>query len=110
SDYEDRLLAKRVAVYSSMLLYQFYIQHEIIGTCSIEVHPKVIYLFAVEIKKKQQNKGFGTKAIAQLTTYLTQKYSRPLQIQADKDNKKAIKLYKKIGFKVVGEWIELIEK
>ncbi|OFK62222.1 hypothetical protein HMPREF2811_02615 [Globicatella sp. HMSC072A10] len=110
SYYEERLFVERVAADSSMVLYQFSIQNEIIGTCSIEVHPKVIYLFAVAIKKKQQNKGFGTKAIAQLTTYLTQKYHRPLQIQADRDNKKAIKLYQKIGFKTVSEWIELIEK
>lgn len=110
SYYEERLFVERVAADSSMVLYQFSIQNEIIGTCSIEVHPKVIYLFAVAIKKKQQNKGFGTKAIAQLTTYLTQKYRRPLQIQADKDNKKAIKLYQKLGFKTVSEWIELIEK
>lgn len=110
SYYEERLFVERVVADSSMVLYQFSIQNEIIGTCSIEVHPKVIYLFAVAIKKKQQNKGFGTKAIAQLTTYLTQKYRRPLQIQADKDNKKAIKLYQKLGFKTVSEWIELIEK
>ncbi|HJF16014.1 MAG TPA: GNAT family N-acetyltransferase [Globicatella sulfidifaciens] len=110
SYYEERLFVERVAADSSMVLYQFSIQNEIIGTCSIEVHPKVIYLFAVAIKKRQQNKGFGTKAIAQLTTYLTQKYRRPLQIQADKDNKKAIKLYQKLGFKTVSEWIELIEK
>ncbi|MGX7104864.1 GNAT family N-acetyltransferase [Globicatella sanguinis] len=110
SYYEERLFVERVAADSSMVLYQFSIQNQIIGTCSIEVHPKVIYLFAVAIKKKQQNKGFGTKAIAQLTIYLTQKYRRPLQIQADKNNKKAIKLYQKLGFKTVSEWIELIEK
>lgn len=106
----ERQFVEQIAGDDTMVLFRFYSQNEIIGTCSIEVHPKVVYLFAVAIKKSHQNKGIGTNALARLTTYLTEKYNRPLQIQAEIDNQRAIKVYQKLGFKLVSEWIELIEK
>ena len=55
------------------------------------------------IKTDYQNKGYGTKALIMFLFYLFYFWNlRKVKLEVYLDNEKAIKVYKKVGFKEAG--------
>ena len=58
-------------------------------------------IWSLKVKERFCNKGYGTQM---LTEFLSQfKSDKPLFLYVYKDNAIAIRLYEKVGFKIIGE-------
>lgn len=64
--------------------------------CKVEEKEAFIYEFAVD--EDQQGKGFGTKAIQELEKILQNQGLEGLSLHVFGHNKKAIRLYERLGF------------
>ena len=58
--------------------------------------------FAISLYKEWRNKGIGTKLMVDMIEYLRQKGYKQTSLNVKKENY-AVKLYKKMGFDVIGE-------
>jgi ribosomal protein S18 acetylase RimI-like enzyme len=77
----------RRRIYGGFVLYEQYDKYEI---------------WALGIIGEQRNKGYGTQM---LTEFLEQfNADKPLFLYVYKTNKIAIRLYEKVGFKIVGDY------
>ncbi len=61
------------------------------------------YLFSLRIRPEYRNLGLGTKIIQTLEEYVIEKRFSRLTLNVGKDNPDALRLYKRLGFQVVGE-------
>lgn len=71
--------------------------NNIIGKCMTIEDFMCDFLFDVMIYNQFQNNGYGTLMIKELI----KSYKKPLSLYVDKSNKKAIHIYKKLGFKTI---------
>jgi len=70
-----------------------------VGTLKFQVTPDFIDVMQLQIEPKRQGQGIGSRVIEQVLNHAG---SRPVKLTVLKDNP-ALKLYKKYGFKVIGE-------
>lgn len=59
------------------------------------------YLFSFRIKPEYRNREIGTRMVAVLENYLRSRKFRSLTLNVARDNPDAIRLYEKLGFKIV---------
>lgn len=73
-----------------------------IGTAYIDEDKKTkeTYISLIEVGKKYRSKGYGTKAISQISEDAKKRGQKYVTLMVDNDNPKARKLYDRIGFKV----------
>ena len=58
-------------------------------------------IWSLEVMKRFRNKGYGTQM---LTEFISQfSFEKPLVLYVYKTNEIAIRLYEKVGFKIIGE-------
>lgn len=68
-------------------------------------------MVGIMIEKKEQNKGYGTIAMNALLKFIfLQLNLHKVYLYVFEENKKAIKVYEKCGFKVEGRLIEEVYK
>ena len=72
----------------------------LIGTFLSNVWKKSIYLDDVFVKKTFRRKGFASKLIKEFIKKGRQKRINEIRLGVDIKNKRAIELYKKLGFKI----------
>ncbi|MCK9596069.1 GNAT family N-acetyltransferase [Candidatus Pacearchaeota archaeon] len=72
----------------------------LMGTILRNVWQKVGYLDDVLVKKDFRNKKIGSKLIKKFIKILNKKGIKKVRLGVDVKNKKAILLYKKLGFKI----------
>ncbi len=65
----------------------------------IATKKKIAYLYHVCVDEKYRNKGVGTKLIEEFSNISKDKGAKYIKLNAFENNKEAINLYKKIGFK-----------
>jgi Acetyltransferases len=58
--------------------------------------------FAISLFKNYRNKGFGTQMMSQMIDYLREKEYKQTSLNVKKENY-AVKLYRKMGFMIIGE-------
>ena len=63
------------------------------------------YLYEVEVKKKNRNKGVATKCLTGLFSLLSQEVPLTIYLQVGSYNEPAVHLYKKLGFNVSEELV-----
>jgi ribosomal protein S18 acetylase RimI-like enzyme len=61
------------------------------------------YLYEVEVKKKNRNKGIATICLTQLFSLLSQETPLTVYLQVGSYNEPAVHLYKKLGFEISEE-------
>lgn len=58
-------------------------------------------IWSLQIRERYRNKGYGTRM---LTEFISQfSFEKPLVLYVHKTNEIAIRLYEKVGFKIIGE-------
>ena len=72
--------------------------NELIGSCYVVHDFKYYKIFCVEILESFQGKGYGTLMLKDIIKKYKSK-RKPLWLWVSKDNRIAIHLYKKLGFK-----------
>ena len=61
------------------------------------------YLYEVEVKKKNRNKGVATRSLTELFSMLSQETPVTVYLQVGSYNEPAVHLYKKLGFDISEE-------
>ena len=74
----------------------------IVGYASLKEHSKSTVSAGMEILRAEQNKGFGTQALAALINSAASKGYRIMLDQVRKDNPASIRLHEKLGFESDG--------
>jgi len=63
-----------------------------------------IYIFSFMIKKAYRSKGYGTVFLEKITKKIAKENIKKVILTVSKDNLRALKLYKKQGFVVEGDY------
>lgn len=74
---------------------------KVIGIFSLKYEKNKVYLFDFSVNNSYRGRGFGTIILKQILYELKEFGYSKLFLYALKDNKRAIKLYEKIGFKTI---------
>jgi ribosomal protein S18 acetylase RimI-like enzyme len=75
----------------------------IAGTCVIG-HSDHYYVCNLKTREDYRNKGYATRILK----YIIRAADKPIKLRVSKENKIALHLYTKLGFKVFDEGIETI--
>jgi ribosomal-protein-alanine N-acetyltransferase len=75
----------------------------IIGMIYIERHASVGHILTIDILPKHRQKGTGLKLLAEIENIFREKGVRICYLEVREDNKPALKLYAKMGYKEVGK-------
>lgn len=82
------------------------IDDSVVGSCRVISHARrtqhVVTLGTLAIAPDSQGKGYGKQLIAAIITRLKQQGIQRIQLMVESDNARAIKFYKKLGFKHEG--------
>ena len=81
--------------------------NEVAGYCAVDHGENEDYFFGLFIDKPFRGQGFGTFFIKKMTAILQKEGSSVFALNADVDNKAAIHIYEKAGFKILSETLYL---
>ena len=81
--------------------------NEVLGYCAVDHGENEDYFFGLFIDKPFRGQGFGTFFIKKMTAILQKEGSSVFALNADVDNKAAIHIYEKAGFKILSETLYL---
>ena len=81
--------------------------NEVLGYCAVDHGENEDYFFGLFIDKPFRGKGFGTFFIKKMMVILQKEGSKVFALNADVDNKEAIHIYEKAGFKILSETLYL---
>ena len=81
--------------------------NEVAGYCAVDHGDNEDYFFGLFIDKPFRGQGFGTFFIKKMIVILQKEGSRVFALNADVENKAAIHIYEKAGFKILSETLYL---
>ena len=81
--------------------------NEVAGYCAVDHDESEDYFFGLFIDKPFRGQGFGTFFIKKMIAILQKEGSKVFALNADVDNKAAIHIYEKAGFKILSETMYL---
>lgn len=81
--------------------------NEVAGYCAVDHDENEDYFFGLFIDKPFRGQGFGTFFIKKMIAILQKEGSKVFALNADVDNKVAIHIYEKAGFKILSETLYL---
>jgi len=81
--------------------------NEVAGYCAVDRGENEDYFFGLFIVKPFRGQGFGTFFIKKMIAILQKEGSKVFALNADVDNKAAIHIYEKAGFKILSETLYL---
>ena len=81
--------------------------NEVAGYCAVDHGDNEDYFFGLFIDKPFRGQGFGTFFIKKMIAILQKEGSRVFALNADVENKTAIHIYEKSGFKILSETLYL---
>ena len=81
--------------------------NEVAGYCAVDHSNNEDYFFGLFIDKPFWGQGFGTFFIKKMIAILQKEGSRVFALNADVENKAAIHIYEKAGFKILSETLYL---
>ena len=81
--------------------------NEVAGYCAVDHGEREDYFFGLFIDKLFRGQGFGTFFIKKMIAILQKEGSRVFALNADVENKAAIHIYEKAGFKILSETLYL---
>lgn len=89
--------------------FSIYNEHnELVGNCSF-YYIEEFFCVGVQMRPDITGKGFGTEFVKSIINFGKQKYNyKYIDLTVAKFNKRAIKVYDKLGFKVIEEFVNTI--
>ena len=109
-DFANRRIYRKSEVYKqsniNLNLYVCYYEENPVGNCEFMYNDGIAKIEDFDILKKYQRKGFGTSVIKHLLNEANEKEIDIVYLITDNEDT-AKEMYKKCGFKKVGEKIEL---
>lgn len=82
--------------------------NELVGNCSYYYIDK-FFCIGVQMRPNITGKGFGTEFVKSVVDFGKQKYNyNYIDLTVAKFNKRAIKVYERLGFKVIEEFVNTI--
>lgn len=81
--------------------------NEVAGYCAVDHGESEDYFFGLLIDRPFRGQGFGTFFIKKMIAILQKEGSKVFALNADVDNKAAIHIYEKAGFKILSETMYL---
>ena len=81
--------------------------NEVAGYCAVDHGDNEDYFFGLFIDKPFRGQGFGTFFIKKMIAILQKEGSKVFALNADVENKAAIHIYEKAGFKILSETLYL---
>ncbi len=83
-------------------------QNELVGNCSF-YYIEEFFCLGVQMKPELTGKGFGTEFVRAIINFGKKKYNLSyIDLTVAKFNKRAIKVYEKVGFKIIEEIVNTI--
>lgn len=83
-------------------------QNELVGNCSF-YYIEEFFCLGVQMRPELTGKGFGTEFVSAIINFGKKKYNLSyIDLTVAKFNKRAIKVYEKVGFKFVEEIVNTI--
>lgn len=80
-------------------------KNELIGNCSFD-HEEEGILFGVQMRPNLTGKGMGTEIVKTILEFGREQYKfNELDLLVAKFNKRAIRVYEKLGFEIVDEFV-----
>ena len=99
----EKVINNTIKIGGKFLVLENSEHNEIIGTSWITTDNRRLYLHHFGIKPKYQKKGLGMM-LAKATLEFAKMKNMQIKLEVHKDNAAAIELYKKIGFKYLGDY------
>lgn len=83
-------------------------QNELVGNCSF-YYIEEFFCLGVQMRPELTGKGFGTEFVRAIINFGKKKYNLSyIDLTVAKFNKRAIKIYEKVGFKIIEEIVNTI--
>jgi len=83
-------------------------QNELVGNCSF-YYIEEFFCLGVQMRPELTGKGFGTEFVRAIINFGKKKYNLSyIDLTVAKFNKRAIKVYEKVGFKIIEEIVNTI--
>jgi len=83
-------------------------QNELVGNCSF-YYIEEFFCLGVQMRPELTGKGFGTEFVRAIINFGKKKYNLTyIDLTVAKFNKRAIKVYEKLGFKIIEEIVNTI--
>ncbi|WP_257788873.1 GNAT family N-acetyltransferase [Clostridium argentinense] len=83
-------------------------QNELVGNCSF-YYIEEFFCLGVQMRPELTGKGFGTEFVRAIINFGKKKYNLSyIDLTVAKFNKRAIKVYEKLGFKIIEEIVNTI--
>ena len=108
----DRKNAKRLVDNSTLdknvriiAIFRLKGKDKIAGYVYAEVKSQDLYSYGICIRREFQSEGLGGKLTRYLLNICKETGVKKIQLTVHKTNKRAIKIYRKYGFKITGEFI-----
>ncbi len=83
-------------------------QNELVGNCSF-YYIEEFFCLGVQMRPELTGRGFGTEFVRAIINFGKKKYNLSyIDLTVAKFNKRAIKVYEKLGFKIIEEFVNTI--
>ena len=93
------LIIKKIIRERKRLTYCLILKNKLEGICSAKIDNNSAIIDVVYLNKKYKNKGIGKKMMSDLIDNIFKKRIKKIYVSVLSSNLKAIRFYKKIGFK-----------
>ncbi|MBE9466716.1 MAG: GNAT family N-acetyltransferase [Bacteroidetes bacterium] len=103
----ENIINNTIKIGGKFLVLENSEHNEIIGTSWITTDNRRLYLHHFGIKPEYQKKGLGIM-LAKASLEFAKKKNMQIKLEVHENNKGAIELYKKLGFKYLGNYKVLI--
>lgn len=99
----DKIIEQSIRLGGKLIIIENTETKEIIGASWMTFDGRRIHLHHIGVKPGFQNQGFG-KLLTKESLKFAKEKGYQIKLEVHKDNKKAINLYKKLGFTYLGDY------
>ncbi len=102
-DDDDKIIAYSLKIGGRLIVIENTETEEIMGSSWMTFDGRRIHLHHIGVKPEYQNQGFG-KLLTKESLKHAQKKGYQIKLEVHQTNKKAIEIYKKLGFTFLGDY------
>ncbi|OFX83293.1 MAG: hypothetical protein A2W99_12235 [Bacteroidetes bacterium GWF2_33_16] len=99
----EKIITESIILGGKLIVIENTQTHEIVGSSWMTFDGRRIHLHHIGVKPSYQNKGLGKKLTQESLKFAKEK-GYQIKLEVHKDNLKAIKIYKNLGFNYLGDY------